>query len=351
MPWPVPAPGVISARAAAVFEQLLPGIDARSDNTVATTITRVTELAAQDLYYEQGYFAAQLMPDTATDWLPRHGAIWGVPQAAATLAAGNAVFAGAPNADIPIGVQLKANSGVIYQTTQSATIPASGTVSVPVVAGIVGTGGNLPAGTTLTIVSPVAEVSPQTAIVDTSGITGGLALEGLEPWRARILQQIRFEPSGGDYDDYVKWATATIPGVAFAACPPGACGGGVVSVVFAMAGPTAPTAEEIAAVQAYIDALQPVTATVTVYGAVLNPIDVSLQVRPNTVDIQAAAQQALTLFFAQSGAIGGTTYLSQVNAALSAGDGETYHELLSPTADVAAPSLFALNTLGSVVFS
>ncbi len=70
MPWPVPAPGVISARAASLFEQAIAGIDARSDNTVATTLTRITELAAQDLYFMQGYLAQQLMPDTATDWLP-----------------------------------------------------------------------------------------------------------------------------------------------------------------------------------------------------------------------------------------------------------------------------------------
>jgi uncharacterized phage protein gp47/JayE len=350
MPWPVPAPGVISSRAAALFEQLLAGIDARSDNTVATTITRIVELAAQDLYFEQGYFAQQLMPDTATDWLPRHGAEWGVPQIQATAAAGFLVVDSVAGVAIPAGLMFATNGAAQYTSTAAVTVPVGGVASVPVTAAVAGSAGNLPAGSPLTLTNPPNEPISLAATVDSNGITGGLDLESIPAWRARILAKIRTEPSGGDVDDYIEWAQAAIPGVAYAACPDGASGGGVVSVVFAMAGPSVPTTEEVAAVQAYINSLRPVTADVTVYPATLNPVALALQLRPNTVDIQAAAQQALALFFATQ-AIGGTTYMSALDAALASADGEIYHERLAPLADVVAPSLFAINTLGSVVFS
>ncbi len=351
MPWPVPAPGVIASRAAAVFETALPGIDARSDNTGATAICRVTELAVQDLYYEQGYLAEQLMPDTATDWLPRHGQIWGVPRAQPTFAAGNILLSGVSSFDLPVGTQFQTQSAapVIYQTTEAVTLGID--VSVPVQALQVGSGGNLPAGTVLYPVSPIGAISPQSATVDAAGITGGLDLESLDSWRQRILERIRLEPAGGSPDDYVAWATAAIPDVAFAACPASLTAGGSVTVIVAMSGPRVPTATELADIAAYISSRRPVTATVNVVAATLQPVDVSLQVRPNTVAIQQAASAALSLFFAGASAIGQPIYYSSLSGAIEYSDGETYHEMLAPVADVQPTGPTALPVLGTVTFS
>jgi uncharacterized phage protein gp47/JayE len=351
MPWPVPAPGVIAARAAGVFETALPGIDARSDNTGATAICRVTELGVQDLYYEQGYLAEQLMPDTATDWLPRHGQIWGVPRDQPTFAAGNVVLSGLSTGELPVGTQFQTQSAtpVIYQTTAAVTLGTN--VSIPVQALVLGSGGNLAAGTVLYPVSPISEISPQSATVDANGITGGLDLESLDSWRQRILERIRLEPAGGSSDDYVAWATAAIPDVAFAACPASLAAGGSVTVVVAMSGPRVPTATELADITTYIAGKRPITATFNVVAATLQPVDVSLQVRPNTVAIQQAASAALSLFFAGASAIGEPIYYSSMSGAIEYSDGETYHELLAPTADVQPTGPTALPVLGTVTFS
>ncbi len=351
MPWPIPAPGSISSRAAAVFERALPGIDARSDNTGATAICRVTELGVQDLYYEQGYLAEQLMPDTATDWLPRHAQIWGVPRDQPTFAGGNVVLSGVAGDTLPVGTQFQTQSATpaIYET--AAAVQLGTNVSVPLQALVAGSAGNLPAGAVLSPVSPISEISPQSATVDANGITGGLDLESLDSWRQRILERIRLEPAGGSADDYVEWATAAIPNVAFAACPPSLQAGGSVTVVVAMSGPTVPTATELADIAAYIAQKKPVTATVNVVAATLQPVDISLQVRPNTVAIQQAASAALSLFFAGASAIGSPIYYSNLSAAIEYSDGETYHELLAPTADVAATGPTALPVLGTVTFS
>lgn len=359
MPWPVPAPGQIASRAASVYEESLPGIDARSPNTVATTNTRITEMAMLDLYLYVAYIANELMPDTAQDWLPRHAIIWGVPQVQAAPASGNAIAAGAPESNIPAGLGLS-YQGTSYVTTAAVEIPSSGQASVPVEAVVAGTAGNLAAGAILTVTTPVEGLGVQQMTVDPNDIAGGLEAQSIPEWRQEILAKIRTEPSGGDYDDYVQWAQDALPGV-IAACPAAACGQGAVAVFIAMVGPTGPiaaTAEQVATVQAYINTQgRPVTANVTVYAATLNPINFSLQVRPNTAAIQAAAEDALALFFAQQPAasaaaspIGQTSYFSQLEDAIAA-DGETYHEILAPTADVPAPNLGALNVLGTVTFS
>ncbi len=351
MSWPTPAPGDISGRAAAVYEQLLPGIDARSANTVATANTRVTEMAMTDLYFYQADVAQELMPDTAVNNLPRIAASWGVPQVQASSAVGSVILSGVVNAVLPAQIPLTSASGQAYTTTQAATVGANGTVDVPVSAVQPGAAGNLVAGAPVTVTSPVGGLTSQTGTVDPNGLTGGADLQSVPAWRAAILAKIRNEPSGGDYQDYEEWALEALPNIALATCPPAACGNGVVSVVFLMDGFVPPTAAQIAAVQAYIEAKRPVTASATVYGGTLNPVNVSLAVSPNTPTIQGAALAALTLSFQQDAAIGATTYFSRLNNAVASSDGEYSHEWAAPTADVPAPSLFALNVLGNVVFT
>ena len=378
MPWPIPAPGDISGRAAAIYEQNLPGIDARDPNTVATTNTRITEMAMQDLYFYQGDQALELMPDTAVTNLPRHAAIWGVPQVQAAPATGNVIVAGTNGDVVPTDLTFTLqNSTIVYTTTNTSDVTiAGGTASLPVVASLAGTAGNLAAGTVLTLSSPVEGLTSLTGTVDSNGITGGLDLETIASWRANILAKIRYEPSGGDFADYVQWAFEALPGVALAACPAAACGGGVVSVVVMMGvyAPSAtpgapevltgfvpPTSGQLAAIQAYIGVFgqpggkRPVTANVTVYAGTLNPVNVTLHLNPDTPTIRAAASAALALSFlqdaqtAQSG-LGGTTYVTRLDNAVSSSDGEFSHEMSVPAADVAAPSLFALNVLGTVSF-
>jgi uncharacterized phage protein gp47/JayE len=353
MPWPIPAPGDISDRAAATYESVpaLAGIDARNDNTVATTNCRITEMAMQDLYFYQGNVALEMMPDTAVDNLPRFAAIYDIPQDQPSAAGGNVIVTGVAGEPVPINTVVSyAGSNTVYLSTAAVNIGSGGTASIPVVAEVAGSAGNLAPGTQMTVTSPVAALTTQAAVVDSNGITGGADLEDPEDWRARILAEIREEPSGGNTDDYVKWAKEALPNVALAACPEGACGGGVVSVVIAMTGLIPPTTEQLAAVQAYIDSKRPVTADVTVYGITLNPVNVTLHLNPDTTATRAAASAALALSFVQDAAIGGTTYVTRLDAAVSNSDGEYSHEMSVPAADVAAPSLFALNILGTVSF-
>lgn len=352
MPMPMPAPGDIASRAAAVFEQEFPGIDARTPNTIATTYSRVNELTIFDLYLYIAYLGRELFVTTAVDYLPDHAAIWNVPQNQPTGAAGNVIVAGVVGKPFPAGaIFSRPGSNITYISTAAVNIGSGGTASVPVQAQVTGSAGNVVAGVVLTLTSPVAYINPQSGTVDSNGLTGGLDLEETEDWRARILAVIGQRPMGGALNDYTEWAEAALTDVEYVSPVPNMFGLGTVGVPFLMAGPAAPTTEEIGVVQSYINTVRPVTAQVTVMAGVLSPVAVTLHLNPDTTAIRGAATTAIQYFFMQSAAIGATTYLSRLNNAISAGDGEYSHELITPTADVPAPSNISMNVMGAVNFA
>ena len=131
------------------------------------------------------------MPDTAVKNLVRFANIYNVPQDQPVAASGNVIVSGAPNTPLPTDLTFTfRGSSVTYASTAGATIGSTGTVSVPVVATQTGTTGNLAAGATLTISSPVEGLTSQTGTVDQNGIANGANLESVTSWRSRILARI-----------------------------------------------------------------------------------------------------------------------------------------------------------------
>lgn len=357
MAWPIPAPGVIASRAASVYEQALPGIDARNPNTVATTNCRIIDMSMQDLYFYQGSIEQEMFPDTCSIVnLPRFAVQWNVPRTLASAADGNVIVpvqTGGQPLTLPADIPFSSNTGVTYTSTASVTVAAGATTAVvPIEASVAGSAGNLAAGAPMTITTPVAGITSQTATVDPNGITGGADLQSIASWRAAIIAEIRYEPAAGTNTDYVKWVSEALPNVALAACPQAGNGPGAVTVAFLMEGFVPPTSEQIATVLAYIQTKRPVgITTINVIAGTLNPVNVTLHLNPDTPAIRAAAIDALTLSFQQDAALGGTTYYSRLDNAVSSSDGEYSHERIAPAADVPAPNLYALNTLGTVTFA
>lgn len=363
MTWPLPQPsdiadraaGVIEAEYARVYALRNPGAppvqpDARSSNSLLAVDARVAAEATFDLYLYQGRLAKELMPDTAVDWLSRQGAIWGVPQGQPIAASGSVVAVGAPTTVIPADFPATAPGNVLYAAVAEGTIAASGTISIGVTAEVAGAAGNLAPSVVLTPVSPLGGLTSLT--VDANGLTGGQDLEPIESWRARILQRIRNPSSGGNEGDWEGWARAALPGAIAHATSPGP---GQVTIAIAMPGiptPVAPSAAQIATVQAYVSdatARKPLGITPTVVAATLTPIPWTLHLNPDTPAIRAAAQEALQLWFAADAAIGGTLDISRGDAALSTADGEFSHDRQAPTADYSA-GVTELPILGVVSF-
>ncbi len=334
MTWSIPQPTDIAGTGAGVVEGQIEDVDARSSVSVFALLLRVMALEAFPLYLFQSRLAKELFPDTATieGWLPDHGAEWGVPQTQAAAAIGNVIFEGTGPLALPADILMAVN-GVQVVTTAAAEIASGGSsVSVAATAVVAGTSGNLAAGTVLTLSSPIAGLTAQTATIDSNGFAGGTDQETETQWQQAIVNKIRNTPMGGSKADYSTWVLSQFPG-AYVNVVKGWSGAGTVGVIFALAGPTAATPAQVASLQAYLNGVAPITATVTVVAATLVPVPVTLALTPDTTNTRAAVVAALEQFFVQTATVGGTAFLSQIDAAISSASGVTSFELAAPTAD------------------
>lgn len=356
MSYPVPTPDALADTQASELEYRLrvaPDgtvrvIDARSPRSTLAGLARSNAMALFASHLHLRWIADQFMPDTATDWLDRHGAIWGVPRRAATIAVGSVRFTGPAGTVLPSGIGMTL-SGAQWITTAGATIPVGGEVVVTVAALTAGIAGNVAAGTALALVSPITALPLQQAVTEPGGISGGADIEDLEAWRTRILQEIREPAHGGAYFDYERWTVEAIA-PARVTCIRNWVGAGSVAVAFLMpdglGGIRVPTAPEIAVVDAYIKARAPVTAEVYTLAGTLRTVNVTVAVNPNSAAAIAAVTAIIPAYFDRVNPdktfeldLGSTLYLSRLREAISEGSGENYHQLSLPAADVVAGPL------------
>lgn len=302
---------------------------------------------AHGLYGYVDFLANQIIYDTAeAEFLARWASIWGVTRKPAAAATGSVAFTVSAGAVITSGTLLQALDGVQYQTTADATVSAP-TATAPVAALVAAAAGNRTTGQTLTLVSPVAGVQSSATA---GALAGGADLESDDDLRARLIDRIQNPPHGGDAHDYVTWALE-VPGVTRAWCFPMELGEGTVTVRFVRDDDASliPDAGEVATVQAYIDALRPVTAAVTVVAPTAAALAFSIAVAPNTAAVQAAVQAELSDLIAREAKPGGTIYLSHIRAAISAAAGEDNYTMSAPSADV-TNTAGNMTTLGTITW-
>jgi uncharacterized phage protein gp47/JayE len=347
MPFARPALADLIARAAADIEAGLPGADARLRRSNLAVLARMHAGAVHGIYGYLDWLAQQLMVDTAeTVFLDRYAGIWGVLRVPAAFATGSVTVTGTSGVVVPAGVQLQRSDGVAYTTTADATV-TGGTVDVPVAALVAGLVGNADAGTRMTFTAPVSGVNSG-GVVASGGLTQGADRETDEALRGRVLDRIQQPPMGGARSDYEAWALQ-VAGVTRAWVYPLENGPGTVVVRFVRDNDTSliPDSAEVAAVQAYIDDLRPVTANVTVEAPTASPLNMTIQLTPNTAAVRAAVTAELTDVLQREAAPGGTILLSHLREAISVAAGEVNNVLTTPTADVthAAGEMPVLGTI------
>lgn len=313
----------------------------------AEVYARVLAGLAHGLYGYVDYLANQIIYDTAeAEYLARWASIWGVTRNPAAVATGSVTFTVSAGAVIPAGTLLHALDGVQYQTTADATVSAP-SASAPVASLVAAAAGNRTTGQTLTLVSPIAGVQSSATA---GALVGGADLESDDDLRARLIARIQQPPHGGDANDYVAWALE-VSGVTRAWCYPLELGEGTVTVRFVRDDDASliPDADEVAAVQAYINGLRPVTAAVTVVAPVAVPLNLSIAVAPNTAAVQSAVQAELADLIARESKPGGTIYLSHIRSAISAAAGENNYTMSTPSADV-TNTAGNMTTLGTITW-
>lgn len=298
-------------------------------------LARVLAGASHALHGHIEWLSQQLIYDTAeAEYLERWANIWGITRKPAAYAVGNVTFTGTSGSIIVAGTVLTRTDGVEFATDADATL-ASGTATAAVTAVNAGADGNTAAATSLSLPSPIAGVN-SAATVAAGGLTAGVDAETDTALRTRLVSRVQQPPHGGASFDYVTWALE-VEGVTRAWVYVQELGLGTVTVRFVRDDDTPsiiPDSTEVAAVQAHIDAMRPVTAAVTVVAPVAVPLNFSIAATPNTAVVKAAIEAELTDLIRRESVPGGTILLSHIREAISIAAGETNYTMSTPSADV-----------------
>jgi uncharacterized phage protein gp47/JayE len=334
MPFNRPSLQTLIDRVAADIESRLAGASARLRRSVLAVLGRAMAGVAHGLHGHLDWLAKQLLVSTCGEaFLYVHAAVWKVPRKQATQAAGSVDFTGTTGTVIPAGTELQRVDGEEYTTDAEATLVA-GAATVTVTAVTAGLDGNAAAATTLNLVNPIAGLNGEGS-VDGDGLTGGADIEGVQPWRARIVARIQAPPHGGRKEDYEGWALE-VAEVTRVWVEPLWAGDGTVGVYFVCddLDPIIPIAAKVTEVQDYLDPLRPVTADVTAIAPTGVALDLTLHVAPDTAAVRATVEAEIEDLLRREAEPAGTILLSHINEAISLAAGETDHELTAPIADV-----------------
>lgn len=232
--------------------------------------------AIEGLYEYQEWIVRQIFPDTAdTEMLEHHCAVRKIFRKAAVSAGGTVVATGQAGLTIPAGLVLQHADGRAYLSTAPVEIDFAGHATVSVSAVLAGEAGSMPAGQPMTWQSPPLGVD---GAVVANQISGGTDVESDPSLLARLLELIQRPPAGGNKYDFKRWALE-VPGVTAAYVYPLRRGLGTVDIVITANGGL-PAPEVLAAGQAHIDDVRPVTAKNTaVIAASLSALTLNVQIK------------------------------------------------------------------------
>lgn len=308
----------------------------RSD---AQVLSRALSGTVYGLYGYLDWIAEQILPDTADEeTLERIASLrLSQPRKAAQAAEGTVSFTAAAGRVVDVDTVMQSNDGRAYRVSESVPTVA-GTNTAKLEAVDAGTLGNIESGTVLTLIQPVEGLA-STFTVLAPGLIGGIAQESVESLRARVVRSYRVIPRGGSADDYETWALE-VPGVTRAWCRRNFLGPGTVGL-FVMSDEDAnpiPDAAQLAEVKAYIEPLRPVTAELYVLAPVQVPVVYQIRLTPDTSAARAAVAVQLQDLHSREAGLGDKLLISHIRESISSAVGETDHELVAPTTDVAAAS-------------
>lgn len=319
-------------------------------------LARVFAGAAHSLYGYLDFIARQTVPlEAEGQALEQWASLYGLERLPATRAQGPATFSGTNGSTVPSGALVSGPSGQRYRTTASGVV-SGGSVTVDVQAELAGVAGNAAAGTVLALAAPIAGVSG--AVVAAGAVVGGEDRETDAQLRTRLRDTVAARPQGGSLADYKAWALE-VPGVTrvFVFGAADFQGPGTVGVTFAAdddpAGPVPPPALVADVLARITDPTRrdsaPVTAAVTVFAAVETPVDLTIELVPDTADVRAAVEANLRDLILRDAIPGGTLLLSRVREAISTASGEEDSIVTVPAANLTF-AIGELPVLGTITW-
>lgn len=293
--------------------------------SLASVMTRVIAGVSHGLHGYIAFVLRQCFTSTAEgNYLERRASEYGIYRLQASKAVGTVTFTG--TGVVPAGTQLQNERGAVYVTTDESKDGAA-----PLEAADAGASGNSEAGMQLTLVSPVVGVMSSAVAGE---LTGGADAEGDESLRERLLARQKNPPKAGTKADYVAWARQ-VPGVTRAWCYPQELGLGHVTVRF-MTENGIPNETMIQRVKEEIEANMPVTAILHVVPPIPKPLNMTLDILPETEAIKAKIESAIESVVMAEAIPGGGILLTSLDRAISGVREITSYRIQSPTDDVAA---------------
>lgn len=219
-------------------------------------LTQGPILEIERAYETMNELAALMFPAYAWGvYLDYHAATLNMERKDETSATGTVTFTGTPGDFIPVGFQVAAPQTdptadpIVFQTTESGTIPAGGTIDLAVAAVAAGAAGNVAANLITVKVTPDNDV---TAVTNANPTSGGADVESDELLRTRLLVAWAGGHGAGTVADYEGWALA-YPGVGYATVVPLWLGTGTVHVVVTDPDNQPSSSTVVAGLQAQID--------------------------------------------------------------------------------------------------
>lgn len=351
MPFARPSPQEIRDRVSAEIVRASGGAGALMRRSLEWVLARMVAIAGHELHGHLAWAARQVFPDTADrEELDRHAGIWGVQRSPATRARGQVVFRGSAGSSIAAGTELRRGDDVRFTVDATVVIAANrSTVIATVTAMMAGAAGNTGVEGLLQIVAPIAGVQSRVTI-QPGGLSGGVEGEDDASLRVRVIARVQEPPHGGARHDYRAWVRAVV-GDTLVWTFPNQLGPGSVVVFFVSPDGSIPAPATVNLVQAHVDEVRPVTASVSVLAPTVEPLAVRLRIVPDTVEVRATVTAALGEMIMREAEPGGTLALSRISAAISAASGEYSHRLVQPAADVQVPfgRIFRLGSVEWIV--
>lgn len=312
------------------------------------------------------WISKQAVPWTATGvYLEAWGALKGVVRKSATASAGSVSFGTSGASSIPAGTIIQITGGLSVISTADSTMSGT-TAVVPCLSQATGAAGNIAAGASATLGSPVPGVQTTGAV--SIAFTGGADVEGDDDLRGRILEAFEEGGENGNEEDYVKWAKE-VPGVTRAWVNPLGYGAGSVVVYIMLDNAqsanngfpqgsdgaastesryTTATGDQLTVANALMPK-RSVTALVIVCSPIPQAIDFVINSlgSNNTDENQILIEGALRDMFRRLSGPGATIYPNQWNEAVAA-LGLSQFNIASPAAAVTGSSIGSMPVCGSV---
>lgn len=321
------------------LESELPGYSGYVKNTPEYALSVAMAGLMHGVHGHLSWLSKQVFADTAEgEYLARIAAIYGVDRIEGAKATGTITFYATKSGVVcPAGTVWVYPDGTRFiqnadETSTSLGGGLFGKSNVAVTAAEKGVSGNVYSNIEIKIESPQLDL---TGYGLTGSIGSGADDESDTALLSRLLLRLRTPTRGGSTTDYVQWALE-VPGTTRAWARAHQFGMGTVGLCFVRDGDGSgsaiiPITGEVSAMQDYLDAKRPATATVTAFAPVNIPILMSLSITPNTTAVQNAITSSLSDFFLRESYPGAVIRLSKIAEAISSASGEVAHEISSIT--------------------